>query len=229
MRGGLPMGAACHSNIPSFHTFQRSCAPRSCILPHRRQYCPPMRWLNVKASGSAVPTQLQLLRLVYVGRMCLATAIYITAALKVRVAAPLDILATSLMLVTAASVTAYSYWHTHFRRRLPGPTFLYLQALFDVLLITAVVHMTGGADSDLASLYVIVVAVTALLMPPANAGLVTVFAGLVYFADVFWGHSGGVSPGIWIQLTVFALVAVVIAYVATRVNVMGAEREALTA
>jgi len=98
--------------------------------------------------------------------MCLAIAIYITAALKVRVAAPLDILVTSLMLVTAASVTAASYWHTHFRRRLPGPTFLYLQAVFDILLITLVVHMTGGGDSDLASLYVILIAATALLMPP---------------------------------------------------------------
>src|SRR6266550_3492203 len=122
-----------------------------------------MRWLGVKSSGSAIPTSRELLRLIYLGRMCLAIAIY----------------------------------------------------------VTAVVHMTGGADSDLASLYVILVAVTALLMPPANAGLVTVFAGLMYFADVFWGHSGGVTPGIWIQLGVFALVAVVIAYVATRVNVLG--------
>jgi len=161
--------------------------------------------------------------------MCLAIAIYVTAALKVRVAAPLDILATSLMLVIAAAVTSASYWHTHFRRRAPGPTFLYLQAVFDVLLITAVVHMTGGADSDLASLYVILVAVTALLMPPANAGLVTLFAGLVYFADVFWGHSAGVTPGVWVQLVVFALVAVVIAYVASRVNVLGRREEALTA
>jgi len=161
--------------------------------------------------------------------MCLAIAIYITTALKVRVAAPLDILVTSLMLVTAAAVTAASYWHTHFRRRRPGPTFLYLQALFDVFLITAVVHMTGGGDSDLAGLYVILVAVTALLMPPANAGLVTLFAGLVYFADVFWGHSPGVSAGIWIQLGVFALVAGVIAYVSSRVNVLGRREEALTA
>src|SRR5712692_7232568 len=186
-----------------------------------------MRWLGVKSRGSVVPTALELLRLVYIGRVCLAIAIYITTALKIRVAAPLDILGTSLMLVTAAAVTLASYWHTHFRRRLPGPTFLYLQALFDVLLITAVVHMTGGADSDLASLYVILIAVTALLMPPANAGLVTLFAGLVYFADVVWGHSATFSAGVWIQLTVFALVAVVTAYVATRVNVMGAEREAL--
>src|SRR5207249_12050623 len=107
---------------------------------------------------------------------------------KVCFAAPLYILVTSFMLITAAAVTLVSYWHTHFRRRIPGPTFLYLQALFDVILITAVVHMTGGAESDLASLYVILVAVTALLMPPANAGLVTLFAGLVYFADAFWGH-----------------------------------------
>src|SRR5438309_2698467 len=185
-----------------------------------------MRWLGVKSS--VIPTTRELLRLVYVGRMCLAIAIYVTTALKVRVAAPLDILATSLMLVTAAAVTIASYWHTHFRQKIPGPTFLYLQALFDVLLITAVVHMTGGAESDFASLYVILIAVTALLMPPANAGLVTLFAGLVYFADVFWGHAG-MTPGIWIQLTVFILVAIVTAYVASRVNVMGAEREALAA
>src|SRR5947199_2040742 len=186
-----------------------------------------MRWLGVKSS--AIPTARELLRLVYAGRMCLAIAIYVTTALKLRVAAPLDILVTSLVLVTAAAVTLASYWHTHFRRRIPGPTFLYLQALFDVILITAVVHMTGGGDSDLAGLYVILVAVTALLMPPANAGLVTLFAGLVYFADVFWGHGAAVAPSVWVQLCVFVLVAVVTAYVASRVNVMGAEREALAA
>jgi two-component system, NtrC family, sensor histidine kinase PilS len=188
-----------------------------------------MRWLGITTQGAGIPTATQLLRLVYLGRMCLAISIYVTAALKVRVAAPLDILVTSLMLVTAAAFTLASYWRTHFRRKLPGPTFLYLQALFDVVLITVVVHMTGGAESDLASLYVILIFATALLMTPANAGLVTVFAGLVYFADVFWGHAGGVSAGVWLQLGVFVLVAIVTAYVASRVNVMGAEREALAA
>src|SRR3989441_13085964 len=164
-----------------------------------------MRWLGVKSRGSTIPTATELLRLVYVGRMCLAIAIYVTAALKIRVAAPLDILVTSLLLVGAASITAASYWHTHVRRRLPGSTFLYLQALFDVVLITTVVHMTGGADSDLASLYVIFIAVTALLMPPANAGLVTLFAGLVYFADVFWGHSATFTAAGLVPVAPFAL------------------------
>ena len=187
-----------------------------------------MRWLGIKSRGS-IPTSFELLRLVYLGRMCLASAIYVTAAFKVRVAAPLDILVTSFMLVAATAVTGASYWRTHFRHRAPNPTFLYLQALFDAILITAVVHMTGGADSDLASLYVILIAVTALLMPPANAGLVTLFAGLLYFADVFWGHQASVSAGVWLQLGVFVLVAVVTAYVSSRVNIMGAEREALAA
>src|SRR3989441_5844776 len=164
-----------------------------------------MRWLGVKSEGSTIPTTLGLLRLIYLGRMCLAIAIYVTTALKVRVAAPLDILVTSLVLVSASAVTFASYWHTHFRRRRPGPTFLYLQALFDVLLITAIVHMTGGADSDFALLYVILIAVTALLMPPANAGLVTLFAGLLYFADVFWGHSATFTAAGLVPVAPFAL------------------------
>src|SRR5258706_237115 len=186
-----------------------------------------MRWLG--STKSAIPSPPKLLRLVYLGRMCLATAIYLSAALKIRVAAPLDILAASLMLVSSTGVTLASYWHTHVRRSYPGPTFLYLQAVFDVALITGVVHITGGPESDFAGLYVVVIAVTALLMRPAQAGLVTTFAGLVYFADVFWGHHTAVSLGLWIQLGVFVLVAVVTAYVASRVTVMGAEREALAA
>jgi len=67
-----------------------------------------MRWLGVKSQGSAIPTATTLLRFIYVGRMCLAIAIYVTTALKIRVAAPLDILVTSLALVTALTVTLAS-------------------------------------------------------------------------------------------------------------------------
>ncbi len=176
-----------------------------------------------------IPSPRKLLRLVYLGRMCLATAIYLSAALKIRVAAPLDILVTSLMLVAAAAFTLPSYWHTHIRGRPPGATFRYLQAVFDIVLITAVVHLTGGPESDFAGLYVLLVAVTMLLMPPASAGLVTILACLVYFAEVFWGHPTALTVGIWIQLGVFVLVAAVTAYLASRVTVMGAEREALAA
>ena len=186
-----------------------------------------MRWLGGRSTRSAIPTPQALLRSVYVGRMCVAIAIYLSAALKFKVAAPSDLLVTSLLLVTTVVVTIASYWYTHIRGRRPGLTFLYGQVLFDIALITTVVHITGGPQSDFTSLYVPLIAVSAVLMPPASTGLVTVLAGLVYFADVFFGHHTTATPDTAIQLALFAAVAAVTAYFASRVSVMGAEREAL--
>ena len=178
---------------------------------------------------AGVPTQRTLLRAVYIVRICVAAAIHLTAALKVRVAAPLDILVTSTLLLAALVVTGVSYWYTHLRRRPAGATFLYLQAVFDIALITTVVHMTGGPESDLAGLYVLFIAASALLMPPTNAALASLLAGIVYFADVFFGHATVMSAAIWIQLGVFLAVAGVTTYIASHLMVMGAAREALEA
>jgi two-component system, NtrC family, sensor histidine kinase PilS len=186
-----------------------------------------MRWLGGGHRASSIPSTKQLLRAIYVGRISVATAVYLTAVLKFRLATPADILVASMLLLTALVVTAASYWHTHLRSKSAGPTFLYLQAVFDLALVTTVVHVTGGPESDFAGLYVVVIAVTAVLMPPASTGLVTLLAGFAYFADVFFGHRGALTPGVWIQLAVFAAVAAVTAYLASRVSVMGAEREAL--
>lgn len=186
-----------------------------------------VRWLGRGATGSIMPTPQSLLRSVYVGRVCVAAAIYLAALFKWTVAAPLDILVTSFMLVATVLVTIASYWHTHLRGRSPGRTFLYSQALFDVALITAVVHITGGPQSDLTPLYVPLIAVTAVLMPPASTALITALVGIVYFADVLFGHATAMTGQIVLQLGVFVAVAAVTAYFASRVSVMGAEREAL--
>ena len=148
-----------------------------------------MTWLVGDRRGSVLPTPQSLLRSVYAGRLCVAVAIYLTVALKFAVAGPLDVLITSFVLVAAVVVTIASYWYTHLSRRPPGRTFLYGQALFDVALITTVVHITGGPQSDLTPLYVPLIAVTAVLMPPASTGLITALVGIVYFADVFFGHT----------------------------------------
>ncbi len=186
-----------------------------------------MRWLGVGPRSSAIPTPQTLLRGVYVGRVCVAVAIFLSAALKFQVAGPLDVLVTSFVLSAAMLVTVASYWYTHVRGRRPGRTFLYAQALFDVALITTVVHLTGGPQSDLSPLYVPLIAVTAVLMPPASTALVTALVGIVYFADVFFGHRTAMTPEVGLQLAVFVAVAAVTAYFASRISVMGAEREAL--
>ena len=92
-------------------------------------------WLVAARRGSILPTPQSLLRSVYAGRLCVAIAIYLTAALKFAVAGPLDVLVTSFVLVASVVVTIASYWYTHLSRRVPGRTFLYGQALFDVALI----------------------------------------------------------------------------------------------
>src|SRR3989454_1752887 len=195
--------------------------------PFEKEETVSLRWLGGNTRASALPTPHTLVRAVYIGRACIAVAIYLAAALKFKVAAPLDILVTSFVLVATAVVTIASYWPPAVRGRAPGLTFLYAQALFDVALVTTVVHVTGGPQSDLTSLYVPLIAVTAVLMPPVSAALITTLVGLVYIADVFFGHSTPLTPDVAIQLAVFVAVAAVTAYVASRVKLMGAEREAL--
>jgi len=186
-----------------------------------------MRWLSRAPKASVMPSPRSLLRLVYLWRFSVAIAIYLSAAFRVQVTAPLNILVTSILLVATLIFTGASYWHTHVRDQPARRTFLYLQAVFDVALVTAVVHVTGGPESDFQSLYVPVIAVTAVLMPPGGTALITVLAGLAYLADLLFGHSLPVSGTVWIQLGLFALVAAVPAYFASRIKVMTAEHEAL--
>ena len=177
--------------------------------------------------ASRVPSPKNLLRFIYLGRVSVAIAMYLSAALKVQVAAPLDILVTSILLLATLAFTSGSYWHTHIRNRALSRTFLYLQALFDIVLVTTVVHVTGGPDSAFSTLYVPLIAVTAVLMPPASTALITVLVGLAYLADLLFGHETAVTAALWIQLGLFAVVAAVPAYFASRITVMTAEHEAL--
>lgn len=174
-----------------------------------------------------IPTVRTILRWVYMGRLAVAGALYVAAVFSFRAVTQFDILLASALMVVALGVTIASFWHTHVRDQAPGATFLYLQALFDVALITTVVHVTGGPQSDFAGLYVLLVAVTAVLMPPARTALVTAVAGLAYLADVTFGFPGPGIESTWIQVAVFGLVAGVTAYLASRLSLMGAEREAL--
>src|SRR3989475_8080839 len=58
-------------------------------------------WLVGDRRGSVLPTPQTLLRSVYAGRLCVAIAIYLSAAFKFAVAGPVDGLVTSFVLVAA--------------------------------------------------------------------------------------------------------------------------------
>ncbi|MDQ3812086.1 MAG: PAS domain S-box protein, partial [Chloroflexota bacterium] len=171
----------------------------------------------------------RILRWIYTGRISLATAIFVAAVFVWERAEAAYTLTAALALFAAVLFTAASLWHTAVRRTRIGRTFLYLQTLFDVLLVTSVVHVTGGAASQFAALYILVTASASLLLPVGGGLLIAAFANVLYFADVFWGHETSLGIAVTLQLGVFAAVALGSAYLSARLREAGAGREELEA
>ena len=163
-----------------------------------------------------------LLRWVYVGRLSLAAALYLAAVLKWQHADAVDTLVASLAFATAMVVTAASVIWTHVSRRPVRETFLYLQSIFDLLLVTAAVHTTGGGDSQFAALYILVIAIASFLLPAGGGLLVAALGNVVYFADVIWWHDTELTVAVWLQLGVFAVVALGSGWLSARVHESGA-------
>lgn len=169
---------------------------------------------------STLPEPRRLLSWLYVGRMAVAIAIFAAAAWVWQAAGPQTTLAATLLLVGACAFTVASFWYTHLARRQPGRTYLYLQVLFDVGLVTCVVHMTGGRDSSLAPLFVLVIVAGAVLLPLLGGMLIAALASLLYFADVVWSaHTLDVA--VVMQIALFASVALVTGYLGDRLRHTG--------
>jgi two-component system sensor histidine kinase PilS (NtrC family) len=100
------------------------------------------------------------------------------------------------------------------------------QALFDLALVTTVVHVTGGPESQFPALYVLVIAVSAVLMPLSSSLLITTLAIVLYVADVVW-QAAPVTGAIGLQIAVFVGVFLAMAFIANRARVAGVERQEL--
>ncbi|NIP80701.1 MAG: PAS domain-containing protein, partial [Gemmatimonadetes bacterium] len=118
--------------------------------------------------------------------------------------------------------------------RTPTAAFLYAQALFDVLLVTAVVHMTGRAESEFVPLYVLVITEGALLLPLRGGLLMGTLATFLYFADVVWGPAltealGGAPPpteldaAVLVRVALFLVIAGATAWLGDRLRRTGSE------
>jgi two-component system sensor histidine kinase PilS (NtrC family) len=170
----------------------------------------------------------RVLRWIYIGRLSLAAAIFVAALVAWRSADSFDTLLATLTLIGSTAFTGWSIWYTIPVGRV-GRGFCYLQAIFDVALVTVIVHLTGGPLSLFAPLYILVTVGASLLLP-AGGGLVVALVGnAAYFADVFLGHGAAIGLGLVLQLIVFALVALAVAYLASRLQEAGLNREELEA
>lgn len=165
----------------------------------------------------------RLLRWVYLGRLAAAGGIFGGAVVAWRSASWEATLLASLALIITLAVTVASYAFTHLRRRPAGVNFLYGEAVYDVLLVTAVVHLTGGADSVLTPLYILVISAYAVLLPFRGGLLVAALSCIALIADEAWAYATELSVSLVLQLAIFAGVALVVGVIGTRLREAGRE------
>ena len=124
-------------------------------------------------------------------------------------------------LAAAALLTPVAYFWSHRRRVQPGPLFMISQAILDIFVVNAVVHITGGYASPFVSLFIALAAAYALIVSLPAALLVALGTGLVYLVDNLVSSPEGAIPGLLvIQVAMFTLVAVVTSLIAVRLRLV---------
>jgi two-component system sensor histidine kinase PilS (NtrC family) len=171
----------------------------------------------------------QLVRWGYLGRLSLAGAVFVAAVLEWSHADSSDTLLATLACVAALVATAGSALYTEVVGGALTRGFLYLHTVFDLLLVTAVVHLTGGMQSQFSALYILVTVVATLLLPGGRGLLVTALALSCYLADGLLLHGTALDAASWLQFGVFAAVAAGSTAISARLRELGAGQEELAA
>ncbi|HET7553216.1 MAG TPA: ATP-binding protein [Gemmatimonadaceae bacterium] len=176
---------------------------------------------------------IRVLRWLYIGRLSLAFSVFLAALFAWQDAESHTTMVASLAMVSALAFTAGSSWygalHSPTSEHPVGRAFHTLQAVFDVVLITAVVHVTGSAQSQFAALYILVTAAASLLLPGVGALLIAALGIVLYAADVIFSNRGADDIGVLLQIGVFAAVALGVTYLSARLQEAGGAREELEA
>ena len=170
------------------------------------------------------------LRVLYLGRLSLATAIFVAAIAVWRRADSSATLVATLAFVSALLFTGASIFYSERRQAVLADTFFYLQVTFDLLLVTTVVHLTQtGTPSQLAPLYILVIAVSALVLPPAGVLLVAGLGDVLYFAVTILDQAMEFDLPVLIQLGIFGAVALGCGYIGARLRKAHSGREEMAA
>lgn len=172
----------------------------------------------------------RVLHVLYLGRFSLAAAIFIAAIAVWRAAAASSTLLATLAFVATLVFTAGSFLYSERSGGEPGNTFYYVQMMFDLMLVTVVVHLTQvGTPSQLAPLYILVIAVSALILPPAGVLLIAALGDVLYFSVAIADQSTTFDLPVLVQLGIFGAVALGCGYIGARLRQANAGREEMAA
>jgi len=161
----------------------------------------------------------RVLRVLYLGRLSVATSIFIAAVVVWGRADSTATLIATLAFISALFFTSGSMLYGSRRQGVLRDTFFYLQMIFDLLLVTTIVHLTQtGTPSQLAPLYILVIAVSALLLPPAGVLLIALLGDVLYFAVTIVDRASAFDLPILVQLGIFGAVALGCGYIGARLR-----------
>jgi len=189
----------------------------------------PPRLSRADQRWQAVLAPVRFIRWIYVARLSIASAIFIAAISQWIVADPEKTRIATLTFVGALFFTGFSFFWTEAKRVPLSEGFLYSQLIVDLLVVTSVVHLTGGDKSGFAALYILVNAGAALLFPMGGALLIALLGIVIYLADAFAVSNGLPGLDFWLQAGVFSLVAIITAYISARLREAGQGSERLAA
>ncbi|HEX5386956.1 MAG TPA: ATP-binding protein [Gemmatimonadales bacterium] len=178
------------------------------------------------AARTTLPTQRTLLTWLFVGRLVLALATLVGASLVWTVRPDVSFI-SSIAVVFALTFTGYGAWAVFMRNTIPSAPFLQLQALVDLGLVTALVHVSGQPQSAFPALYVLVVAAYALLLPLGWGVVTAAAASAMFLGDVLWGQGLGLDSAFWAQFGVFNIVFLLVALLSHRLREAGVSQETL--
>jgi two-component system sensor histidine kinase PilS (NtrC family) len=171
----------------------------------------------------------RLIRWMYVGRLSIATSIYLAATFTWFQAEAARTFIATATLIAAILITAASFFWTEVNRKPLTKGFLYGQLIVDMLVVTSVVHVTSQANagSQFAALYILVNAAAALMLPIGGALLIAALGLVVYAFDAIL--VSGFSNATSLQLFVFSVVALSTVYISARLQQAGQGRQQLVA
>jgi two-component system sensor histidine kinase PilS (NtrC family) len=139
---------------------------------------------------------------------------------------------TAVRLVQAAAIMAFavtgiSLIAVEMYRARTSRGFLLWQAVTDIALITALVHVTNGSESQFAALYILVIAYSALLIPQSGGLIAALLVCAFYFTEIVVTRDFVLDSTAWLQMANYATVAVGTGYVSARLREVGSGSEVL--
>ena len=177
-----------------------------------------------RTGRTSFPDQRTLLTWLFGGRLLVALVTLIAGAL-VWTTAPQASFLASVAVIVALVITAYGASMLRTPSWEPGPVFLTVQFVVDLLLITLLARFFGPTGGVAPALYVLLIAAYAVVVPIAFGIAMALAASAVFAIDVI--RQSGSDAALWAQVVVFNLVFAVVASLGHRLRKAGLEAHTL--